>query len=239
MEEISAASAETQKIVKTIDEIAIQTNLLALNAAVEAARAGEAGAGFAVVADEVRNLAMRAADAAKNTSNLIEGMVQKINNGAKLVEETSESFNVASQATERIGTLITEIASSAGEQARAVGQVGSAIAEIDSVTQNVAASAEEAASASEELSAQAETMKGTVKELLALAGGDDSGAGKKGKEDKDAAGPALRRPPELTQPAPAPRSAAKPLPAPPKAAPKKGGKPEEIIPMDDEEFQDF
>ncbi|MFZ5774946.1 MAG: methyl-accepting chemotaxis protein, partial [Thermodesulfobacteriota bacterium] len=89
MEEISAASTETQKIVKTIDEIAFQTNLLALNAAVEAARAGEAGAGFAVVADEVRNLAMRAAEAARNTSNLIEGTVHKVNTGSELVKETS------------------------------------------------------------------------------------------------------------------------------------------------------
>ncbi|MCX5875748.1 MAG: methyl-accepting chemotaxis protein, partial [Deltaproteobacteria bacterium] len=106
MDEISAASAQTQKIVKTIDEIAFQTNLLALNAAVEAARAGEAGAGFAVVADEVRNLAMRAAEAAKNTSNLIEGTVQKITTGNALVSETSDSFYVASQSTTRIGTII-------------------------------------------------------------------------------------------------------------------------------------
>ena len=241
MQEISAASAQTQKIVKTIDEIAFQTNLLALNAAVEAARAGEAGAGFAVVADEVRNLAMRAAEAAKNTSGLIEGTVQKINHGAKLVEETSESFYIASQATTRIGTLISEIASSAGEQARAIGQVGSAISEIDSVTQNVAASAEEAASASEELSAQAETMKGTVKELLALAGGETTKPGKKEETSTGAAGPHLRRPPELPRPTPGPKAAAKPLPAPAKAtaAPKKTGKPEEIIPLDDEEFQDF
>ncbi|MFA6900642.1 MAG: methyl-accepting chemotaxis protein, partial [Desulfurivibrionaceae bacterium] len=105
MQEISAASAQTQKIVKTIDEIAFQTNLLALNAAVEAARAGEAGAGFAVVGDEVRNLAMRAAEAAKNTSNLIEGTVQKITTGNALVSETSDSFYVASQSTTRIGTI--------------------------------------------------------------------------------------------------------------------------------------
>ena len=84
MEEISKASEETSKIIKTIDEIAFQTNLLALNAAVEAARAGEAGAGFAVVADEVRNLAMRAADAAKNTANLIEGTVKQVKEGGEL-----------------------------------------------------------------------------------------------------------------------------------------------------------
>ena len=92
MGEITRASEETSKIIKTIDEIAFQTNLLALNAAVEAARAGEAGAGFAVVADEVRNLAMRAADAAKNTANLIEGTVKKVKDGSDLVSQTNEAF---------------------------------------------------------------------------------------------------------------------------------------------------
>ncbi len=95
MEEISKASEETQKIVKTIDEIAFQTNLLALNAAVEAARAGEAGAGFAVVADEVRNLAMRAADAAKNTADLIENTIKAVKNGDALTQSTQPNFVVS------------------------------------------------------------------------------------------------------------------------------------------------
>ncbi len=171
MDEISAASNQTQKIVKTIDEIAFQTNLLALNAAVEAARAGEAGAGFAVVADEVRNLAMRAAEAAKNTSSLIEGTVQKITAGNALVSETSESFYVASQATTRIGSIITEMAGALNQQANAVGQINKAIHEIDTVTQNNAAAAEESASSSEELNAQAEMMKNSVGHLLEMAGG--------------------------------------------------------------------
>ena len=93
MQEISSASDKTQKIIKTIDEIAFQTNLLALNAAVEAARAGEAGAGFAVVADEVRNLAMRAAEAAKNTAALIEGNVKMIQTGADLAKSMSGEFS--------------------------------------------------------------------------------------------------------------------------------------------------
>jgi methyl-accepting chemotaxis protein len=176
MEEISVASAETQKIVKTIDEIAFQTNLLALNAAVEAARAGEAGAGFAVVADEVRNLAMRAAEAAKNTSNLIEGTVQKVKTGSALVKETSDSFTVATESTGRIGTIITEIAGAASQQAEAIGQVTKAIHEIDAVTQSNAAAAEESAAASEELSAQSAMMKGSVGQLLEMVDGKE-GAG--------------------------------------------------------------
>ncbi len=172
MEEISAASAETQKIVKTIDAIAFQTNLLALNAAVEAARAGEAGAGFAVVADEVRNLAMRAAEAARNTSSLIEGTVQKIRAGSILMDETSESFNAVSQSTNKIALLISEITRLSGEQARAINQVNLAISRIDSVTQSNAAVAQEVAAASEELNAQAEMMNASVHELLLLVSGD-------------------------------------------------------------------
>jgi methyl-accepting chemotaxis protein len=117
MEEISKASEETSKIIKTIDEIAFQTNLLALNAAVEAARAGEAGAGFAVVADEVRNLAMRAADAAKNTADLIEGTVKKVNEGGELVATTNEAFTEVAESSAKVGELVGEIAAASNEQA--------------------------------------------------------------------------------------------------------------------------
>ena len=147
MAEISKASTETHKIVKTIDEIAFQTNLLALNAAVEAARAGEAGAGFAVVADEVRSLAMRATEAAKNTSNLIEGTVHKIKVGADLVAVTETSFEAVSQSIGKINTTVGEIAGSTKEQAIAISQVNSAISQVDNVIQQAAASAEETAAA--------------------------------------------------------------------------------------------
>ena len=170
MAEITQASEETSKIIKTIDEIAFQTNLLALNAAVEAARAGEAGAGFAVVADEVRNLAMRAADAAKNTANLIEGTVKKVKDGSELVGRTNEAFKQVAGSSAKAADLVAEISAASSEQAQGIGQINTAVTELDKVTQQNAANAEESASAAEEMSAQAETMKGMVDELVAIVG---------------------------------------------------------------------
>ncbi len=146
MEDITGASEETQKIVKTIDEIAFQTNLLALNAAVEAARAGEAGAGFAVVADEVRNLAMRSADAARNTAVLIEDTVNKINTGSGLVDSAATGFREVTEGATKVGKLLSEIATASREQAQGVDQVNNAVGEMDKVVQQNAASAEELAS---------------------------------------------------------------------------------------------
>ncbi len=171
MQDISHASEETSKIIKTIDEIAFQTNLLALNAAVEAARAGEAGAGFAVVADEVRNLAMRAADAAKNTSELIEGTVSKIGKGADIVQTTNDAFSKVADAASKVGRIIGEIAAASAEQFEGIEQLNKAIVEMDRVTQQNAASAEENASASEELSSQAAMMKSAVNDLIVMIGG--------------------------------------------------------------------
>ncbi len=171
MEEISKASEETSKIIKTIDEIAFQTNLLALNAAVEAARAGEAGAGFAVVADEVRNLAMRAAEAAKNTANLIEGTVRKIKEGSEVVLKTNTEFAEVQASAAKMGELIGEISAASGEQAQGIGQIAKAVNEMENVVQRNAANAEQSASASEEMSAQAEQMKSFVTELVTMVGG--------------------------------------------------------------------
>ena len=172
MKDISSASDETQKVVKTIDEIAFQTNLLALNAAVEAARAGEAGAGFAVVAEEVRNLALRSAEAAKSTAVLIEGTVKKVKGGSDLVERTNDAFSKVAESSSKVGELIAEIAAASNEQSQGIEQTNTAVAEMDKVVQQNAANAEESASASEELNAQAEQTMGIVGELSALVGGN-------------------------------------------------------------------
>jgi methyl-accepting chemotaxis protein len=146
MKEIATGSEETQKIVKTIDEIAFQTNLLALNAAVEAARAGEAGAGFAVVAEEVRNLAMRAAESAKNTSSLIENIVKKIKNGEKLVGVSNEAFKEIMGSSTKVVKLIAEIAAASQEQSHGIDQINRAVSEMNGLTQHNASGAEEMAS---------------------------------------------------------------------------------------------
>ena len=178
MQNISKASEETSKIIKTIDEIAFQTNLLALNAAVEAARAGEAGAGFAVVADEVRNLALRAADAAKNTANLIEGTVKNVKDGSDLVSTTNKAFMEVAQNVAKVAELVGEIAAASKEQSQGIEQVNIAVTEMDKITQQNAANAEESASASEEMNAQAEHMKSMVDELMAMVGGKYYGTNK-------------------------------------------------------------
>lgn len=169
--EITRSSEETGKIVKSIDEIAFQTNLLALNAAVEAARAGDAGAGFAVVADEVRSLAMRAAEAARNTSDLIEGTIRAVRSGNSLTTLTRDAFKENMEIAAEIARLVDEIAAASHEQSQGVGQINTAVAEMDKVTQQVAASA------AEEMNAQAEQMKSYVGSLTKAVGSASNGNG--------------------------------------------------------------
>jgi methyl-accepting chemotaxis protein len=234
MDDITKASVETSKIIKTIDEIAFQTNLLALNAAVEAARAGEAGAGFAVVADEVRNLAMRAADAARNTATLIEETVKKVRDGSALMSTTSNAFGQVSESADKVADLVAEIAAASGEQAEGTGQVNKAISEMDKVTQQNAASAEESASAAEEMSAQAETMKGMVSDLLAMVGGG---------QKKDGASPDKQHGRKLASKLlVAGRAATDQLKAKARkadGAPGKTKRPEDVIPLEEADFKDF
>jgi methyl-accepting chemotaxis protein len=176
IEDIKKSSDETAKILKVIDEIAFQTNLLALNAAVEAARAGEAGKGFAVVAAEVRNLAMRSAQAAQNTSEMIERAVGYAGNGVALCKEVQVALGAIVTNVSKTTSLVSEIASASKEQAQGVQQINTAVSQMDKITQQNAANAEESASASQELSSQAESMNKIVDQLVALV---DSAASKK------------------------------------------------------------
>lgn len=171
MKDIKTASDQTSKIVKTIDEIAFQTNLLALNAAVEAARAGEAGKGFAVVAEEVRNLAMRAAEAAKNTGSLIEENVTRVNGGVQIIDNLKTTLSSTVSTADKVTNLANEVAAASEEQSKGIAQISIAINQMNTVTQQNAANAEEAASASEEAAGQAQSLQENVNELLQLVNG--------------------------------------------------------------------
>ncbi len=230
MGRIKSRGEETAKIVKTIDEIAFQTNLLALNAAVEAARAGEAGAGFAVVADEVRNLALRAAEAAKNTQGLIEKTVAEINSGSGLVKKTHEAFAVTVENNKKVGDLIEEIAAASTEQAQGIDQINTAVAEMDKITQQNAANAEESAAAAVEMNSQADQMEALIENLAVMVGGESDGKGRKKsvafRKRQTASGRGVAEPAKITENAPV-------------ASDSKRITPGQIIPLDASDFKEF
>ena len=165
MDEISETSRNISKVIKAIDDIAFQTNILALNAAVEAARAGSAGKGFAVVADEVRNLSQKSAEAAKNTTALIESSIVAVEKGGKLVGKASEDFTQVAEKSDAVNTIVGELAEQFQQQAVAANQISLGIEQVASVIQMNSATSEESAAASEELSSQANVLKSLVSQF--------------------------------------------------------------------------
>ncbi len=244
MEDISKASEETSKIVKAIDEIAFQTNLLALNAAVEAARAGEAGAGFAVVADEVRNLAMRTADAAKNTAGLIENTIRKMKDGTEFVSKTNEAFVKVAGSIVKAGELVSEIAAASKEQAQGVDQINAAYVEMDEVDQRNATNAEELSGTSQEMNTQARHLNQFVDELAALVG--SKAVEISSSQQESVRGNEHFQRETYNAPGQSETVITGAVSDAPRQAEKDNGvirgdniRPEQIIPLDEEDFEDF
>jgi hypothetical protein len=240
MRQIQQSTVQMAKIMRTIDEIAFQTNLLALNAAVEAARAGEAGKGFGVVAEEVRNLAKRSAEASRNTADLIETAQKHTQVGVTTTDDVAGKLNGIQNNANKSASLIAEIAAASKEQAQGIDQVNTAVSEMDKVVQQNAANAEQSASASEQLSSQAQELNAMIAQLAAIVGGTGgnhaSHMNKQAENREPATGSKGKTTRQKAPPFPQNKVHAMLRPHQPAA---KAVKPEEVIPLDDNELKKF